>query len=150
MRATGVIQGVRPDGLQSKLERAMHHEYGKLSCRLSYSQLADRRVYSWRRYLVRLKGFRMMRLGDFLANFKSLPNHVAIVDPSCSIAFAAGLAQGPAPGHWLLIATEEFAAKCLFLGLPDISSMTFKMPQGWSMHHPTGLELDPTEVPHGR
>lgn len=119
--------------LHRKLESALTREYGKL-----YGQGA-RKVYCWRRYLVGLKGFRTVALEHLLANIGAFSDHVVIVDPSCA------LANGPGFGNRLVVAQKDFAVKCMFMGLPDIYSMRFKMPKKWSMHDHLGLELPPAE-----
>lgn len=94
--------------LQGKMESALKREWGKLPGRY------DRKVYCWRRYLARLKGFKTASLSLLIANIGTFSDHVVVVDPSCS------LGNGPAPGQRLVVARTEFAIKCVSMGLPDI------------------------------
>lgn len=117
------------NNLQIRLDRAMRLKYRILHDR------SDRNVYCWRRYLQRLKGFRTVDLGLFLANLELFSEHVAVVDPS------SALGNGPCPGKRLIVAHRDFALKCLVLGLPDINSMRFKKPTRWDWHDQMGLEF---------
>lgn len=118
------------DSLHKRLELALNRQYVSLYGR------PDRRVYCWRRYLVRLKEFRTISLDLLLANLELFSEHVALKDPSCA------LSHGPAPGKRLIVAHKDFALKCLVMGLPEIRGMKFKMPSRWSTHDQLGLEFE--------
>ena len=116
--------------LQGKIESALKLEWAKLPGRY------ERKVYCWRRYLARLKGFKTVSLSLLIANIGTFSDYVVVVDPSCS------LGNGPAPGQRLVVAHKEFVTKSIFMGLPDISSMNFKKPHYWSKHDQLGLEFE--------
>lgn len=84
---------------------------------------------------MRLKGFRTVSLDDLLVNIGLFSDHVVVTDP------ASSLGKGEAHGRWLITAHKEFAIKCLFVGLPDISSMAFKKPRRWDIRDQMGLEF---------
>lgn len=112
-----------------RLDRALRLQFRNLF------GIPERKVYCWRRYLVRLKGFRTISLDLLLANLELFSDHVAVKDPSC------GLVGGPAPGNRLIVAHKDFALKCLVMGLPDICSMRFKKPRRWDCYDQMGLEF---------
>ena len=118
------------ESLHKRLELALNRQYAGLYGR------PERRVYCWRRYLLRLKGFRTISLDLLLANLELFSEHVAVKDRSC------GLVGGPAPGNRLIVAQKDFALKCLVMGLPDICSMRFKKPGRWDCHDQMGLEFE--------
>lgn len=117
--------------LQSKLDVALKHQWGKLSPRRY-----ERSVYCWRRYLSNLKGFKTISLNLLISNIGVFSDHVVVVDPSSS------LGNGPDSRKRFIVADREFAIKCVCVGLPDISSMTFKKPRDWDMHDQLGLEFE--------
>lgn len=117
------------DNLQTRLDRSLRFQYRLLP------PPSEKRVYCWRRYLSKLKGFRTISLDLFLTNLELFSEHVVVKDPSCD------LSEGPAPGKRLIVAHRDFAIKCLAMGLPDICSMRFKKPGRWDVHDQMGLEF---------
>lgn len=118
------------DGLHHELNAALRHEWRKTP------GLHEDKVYCWRRYLSKLKGFRTTSLEALLANIGVFSDHVVIIDPS------GALGGGTAPGKRLIIASREFATKCIFVGLPDIESMRFRRPRKWRVNDHIGLEFE--------
>ena len=118
------------DSLQHKLNDALRREWRKTP------GLYDDKVYCWRRYLSNLKGFRTTSLEVLLANIEVFSDHVVVIDPSCS------LGGGTAPGKRLIVASGEFATKCICIGLPDMKSMRFRKPRSWRVRDELGLEFE--------
>lgn len=107
-----------------KLEGLLCRELDKLS-----SRDQKRSLYCWRKYLSGLGGFKTIDRNTLLHNLKFFADGFVVLNNP--LARSTNLYTPWFRREDFMVAEETFALKRLAIGLPDISSMKFKMPKDW-------------------